>query len=170
MKGKKFLVVGMLLAVMSLALVGCGGGGSSTDNEGSLVQSIVTSTEGSSAAEATTGTTATSGTATEAATTVQTVEQMASEQVAEEADTSMKADDLVGNWVDVNDSTRFANIVKDGENYSYEDNDGKYPATFKDGVLKVEVAANDFADVYIDTVSGHLMLVYQDNVAEFAKK
>jgi hypothetical protein len=169
MKGKKFLVVGMLLAVMSLALVGCGGGGSSA-TEGSLVQSIATSTESSAAAEATTGTTATSGTATEAATTVQTVEQMASAQIAEEADTSMKADDLIGSWVDVTDSTRFANIVKDGENYTYEDNDGKYKASFKDAVLKVEVAANDFAEVYIDSASGHLMLVYQDNVSEFSKK
>jgi hypothetical protein len=168
MKGKKFLVVGMLLAVMSLALVGCGG--SSSANEGSLVQSIATSAGNSAAAEATAGTTETSGAATEAATTVQTVEQMASAQVAEEADTSKKADDLVGNWVDVTDSTRFANIVKDGENYLYEDNDGKYSATFKDAVLKVEVAANDFADVYIDSASGHLVLVYGDNIAEFAKK
>lgn len=169
MKGKKFLVVGMLLAVMSLALVGCGGGGSSA-NEGSLVQSIATSTEGPTGAEATAGSDATSGSATEAATTVQTVEQMASEQVSEEADTSKKVDDLLGNWVDITDSTRFANILKDGENYTYEDNDGKYAASFKDGVLKVEVAANDFADVYIDAASGHLMLVYADNVAEFSKK
>ncbi len=169
MKGKKFLVVGMLLAVMSLTLVGCGGGGSSA-NEGSLVQSIATSTESPTDAEAATGTTATSGAGTEAATTVQTVEQMASDQVAEEADTSKKVDDLLGSWVDVTDSSRFANIVKDGDNYTYEDNDGKYNASFKDGVLKVEVAANDFADVYIDSASGHLMLVYADNIVEFSQK
>lgn len=170
MKGKKLLAVVMLAGTVSLLFAGCGGGNAS-ENEGSLVQSIATAEEVSTVSEAVTAATTTSSSGvTEAAATTETVEQMASAQVAEEANTSMKADDLVGSWVDVNDSTRFANIVKDGENYSYEDNDGKYAATFKDGVLKVEVAAGDYADVYIDIVSGHLMLVYQDNIEEFNKK
>lgn len=94
------------------------------------------------------------------------------EEALPEVDTSASVDVLVGNWVDISDSTYFANITKDGEVYKYEDNDGKYDATFKDGKLIVPVsdAENDFAEVYVDAGTGHLCVLYQGGIAEFEKK
>lgn len=181
MNGKRLLVACVLAGVLSFAVVGCGGG-NNADNEGSLVQSIVTATESSEvAAEASADSTATTGAAAEAATgaaaeasteaetSAQSVEEMASAQVNQEAKTNIEVKDLVGKWININDSTRFANIAVDGGNFTYEDNDGKYTASLENGILKVKVGDNDFADVYIDLASGHLMLVYQDNTEEFAK-
>jgi hypothetical protein len=146
MKVKKLLVVGMLMTVMLLAFAGCGG---SDSGDSAAADSAVEST---APAEA------------------ETVEQAATEQIAEAANTQTKAEDLVGSWVDVNAADRFVNIAADGAAYSYEDNEGKLAATFEEGVLKISVSDTDKADAYIDAATGHLMVVYQDNISEYAKK
>lgn len=151
MKSKKLLVVGMLVAVMLLALAGCGG---SSDQASGDEATAVTE-------EAAAGT---------APVEAETIQQAATEQIAEAVDTGTKVDALVGSWVDVNDSTRFVNIASDGAAYSYEDNEGKLPATFENGVLKIAVSDTDKADAYIDPATEHLMVVYQDNISEYSKK
>lgn len=147
MKSLKLLVVGMLVAMMVLSLAGCGGG---TDASGDSTAAVAP--EGTPPVEA------------------ETVVQAVTEQIAEAVDTGTKVDEIVGEWVDVNAPDRFAKITLDGTAYIYEDNEGKYPATFESGVLKLKVSDTDTADVYIDPASGHLMMVYLDNISEFNKK
>jgi hypothetical protein len=78
--------------------------------------------------------------------------------------------DLTGSWADINDMSRFINITKSGEEYVYEDNEGKLQTAYKDGVLEVKVSDTDIAKVYLDKSTGHLLMVYQDNLSEFEKK
>lgn len=94
------------------------------------------------------------------------------EEVLPEVDTGSNVDALVGNWKDVTDPALFANITKTDAAYQYEDNDGKYAATFENGKLKVQVSedAADLAEVYIDTGTGHLFVLYQGGLSEFEKK
>jgi hypothetical protein len=99
-----------------------------------------------------------------------TDQQATVEQALEKPDSDITIDKLIGSWVDVTSPDRFVNITKVGEEYQYEDNEGKLPATFTDGVLKVKISDTDTADVYIDTKTDHLLCVYQDNISEFAKK
>lgn len=91
-------------------------------------------------------------------------------QTLPKADPKATVDSLLGNWTDINSPDRFANITKTDNGYQYQDNEGTYPATFKDGVLKVQVSDTDTADTYIDTKSGHLFAVYQGSPSEFKKK
>ncbi|HEX2945803.1 MAG TPA: hypothetical protein VHT96_07590 [Clostridia bacterium] len=95
--------------------------------------------------------------------------EVVSQEVAK-PDTKASVDDLTGSWTDKNDKTRFINISKDGDGYIYEDNEGKLQTEYKDGVLELKISDTDTAKVYIDEASGHLMLVYQDNISEYEKK
>lgn len=92
------------------------------------------------------------------------------EQAPPKADPNATVDSLLGSWTDVNSSDRFANITKTDNAFEYQDNEGTYPATFKDGVLKVQVSSTDTADVYIDAKSGHMFAIYQGSPSEFKKK
>lgn len=80
-----------------------------------------------------------------------------------------EADNLIGEWTQVDNEEQFAKITKDSEGYQYEDNDGKYSATFKDGVLIVNVDANSTASVYIDAKTAKLILNYQESITQFNK-
>jgi hypothetical protein len=97
------------------------------------------------------------------------VQQEITQKIVEEADTKTTEDVFAGKWAGVDDPSLFVNITKDGDKYVYEDNDGKYDAEFADGVLKVTVAENDFATVYVDKDSGNLVLTYMDNIIEYKK-
>lgn len=94
------------------------------------------------------------------------------EEALPQADTGTKADELVGSWKDISDATLFANITKTDSTYQYEDNDGKYAATFENGKLKVQVSADaaDTAEAYINAETGHLLVLYQGGLSEFEKK
>lgn len=94
------------------------------------------------------------------------------EQAIAEPDSKENMDSLLGDWIDINAKDCFAQITKVGTDYQYEDNDGKYAGTFKDGILKVKVTDSDTdtADVYIDATTGHMVLVYQNCTTEFEKK
>ena len=98
--------------------------------------------------------------------------QAAVEQVMPTADSSASVDSLIGSWIDIDSNDRFANITKTDIGYQYEDNEGKYPATFEGGVLKVKVSNSegDTADVYIDAETGHMLVFYQDSISEHRKK
>lgn len=105
-------------------------------------------------------------------TTVQETEKQTEvvEQVMPSPDQKASADNLVGNWVGIDSPDFFVKITKTDAGYEYEDNEGKYTATFVDGVLKVQVGDNDTADVYINPETGHLLTSYQENTSEYSKK
>jgi len=92
------------------------------------------------------------------------------EQDLPKADPNATVDSLLGSWTDINSSDRFTNITKTDNEIQYQDNEATYPATFKDGVLKVQVSSTDNADVYFDATSGHMFAIYQGNPSEFEKK
>lgn len=140
MKSKKILVVCILMFVLLISVAACG----SKDTTSTESQTIV---EEQVSAEPATAT-----------------------QVIPTPDSAATVDALVGNWVDINSADRFANITKVGEEYQYEDNDGKYSATFKDGKLLLKVNDTETADVYVDEKTGHMFTVYQGNPTEFSKK
>ena len=89
-----------------------------------------------------------------------------------EVDTSSDVDVLIGNWKGISDTTLYANITKTDTAYQYEDNDGKYTATFENGKLKIPVSddAADFAEVYVDADTGRLLVLYKGGLSEFEKK
>lgn len=142
-KNLKYLVILVLAVTLTFGLAACGGSDSGEGEDKEVVEESTAPAEPDTVEEA-----------------------------LPEVDTSASVDVLVGNWVDISDSQYFANITKDGEVYKYEDNDGTYEATFKDGKLLVPVsdAADDFAEVYVDTGTGHLLVLYQGGIAEFEKK
>lgn len=86
------------------------------------------------------------------------------------ADIKASVDSVLGNWIEVDTPDRFANITQAGNDYSYEDPEGTYEATFADGVLKVKVTDTDTADVYFDAASGNLIITYQDSLVKLKKK
>ena len=94
------------------------------------------------------------------------------EEALPEVDTNSDVNVLIGSWKGVSDTTLYANITKTDTAYQYEDNDGKYTATFENGKLKVPVSddAADFAEVYVDADTGHLYVLYQGGLSEFEKK
>lgn len=81
-------------------------------------------------------------------------------------------DNLLGEWNDVSDSTRFVKVTKEGDLYKYEDNDGSYSGTAKDGVLTIQIsdAANDTAMVFMDPETKNLVTNYQGDIYEYSKK
>lgn len=85
-------------------------------------------------------------------------------------DANSTVDALLGSWVDTSDPQRFVDITKTDAGYEYKDNEGSYPATFADGVLKVKATETDTADVYIDAKTGYMVTVMQDDLTEFKKK
>lgn len=99
-----------------------------------------------------------------------TDQQATVEQAIAEPDSKGDSGSLLGEWKDINAKDRFARITKAGADYQYEDNDGKYAATFVDGILKVKVTDTETADVYIDTATGHLILSFENGQTEFEKK
>ncbi len=161
MKFTKTFVVLFLAFIFTAVLAACGGSNSadstaeysSTDWSASPSESLSTA---------------------EAAVQAQTNQEATVEAALPPADTEKANDEnLLGTWTDVNAPDRYVTITKTDSGYEYEDNEGKYPATLVDGVLKVQVSesdATDTADAYIETESGHLLSVYQDNQAEFMKK
>ena len=97
-------------------------------------------------------------------------QQATVEQAVETPDTAATVDSLIGSWIDIASEDRFVNITKNGAEYEYEDNEGKLPATFQDGALKLKVSDTETADVFINPENGYLTLVYLDNISEYKKK
>lgn len=145
MRKRNVLVVGAVAAVLVFGLMGCGG----SSDDASVPATIE---EATGPAEA------------------QTIVQAATQQIAESVDTKSSVDVILGSWVNIAAADQFANITKEGDKYQYEDNDGKYPAEFVDGILKVKVDDTTTADVYVDVDTGNLKLSFGDNVSEFKKK
>jgi hypothetical protein len=80
-------------------------------------------------------------------------------------------DSVVGNWVDVTDATRFANVVKAADgSITWEDNEGKYKSTFKDGALTIAVNDTETATAYFDAKASQLICVYGGQETKFKKK
>lgn len=142
---KKILIICMTALVLTFTFVACGVGSSELEVIPTDEQSVQQQSEGKPDKEVVT-------------------------QEPAVQDTNVDASDLTGSWTDVSDGSRFVNITQDGDEYVYEDNEGKLPAGYKDGALEVKLSDTDTAKVYIDKSTGHLMLVYQDNMSEFKKK
>jgi predicted small secreted protein len=87
-----------------------------------------------------------------------------------EVDKLCPVDKLLGEWVEKDDATRFARIAKDGDTYVYEDNEGKYPATFQAGAMDVMVDDTNTAIVYLDVKTGELLCVYNKEGVRFIRK
>jgi ABC-type oligopeptide transport system substrate-binding subunit len=139
MKSKKILVVCILMFVLLFSIAACGSKDTSSTEDQTTVAEEVSA---------------------EPATATQTIPT---------PDPSATVDALLGTWVDINTPEETVNITKVGEEYQYEDKDGKYTGTFKDGKLILTVET-ETAEVYIDSKTGHMFTVYQDNPTEFSKK
>jgi hypothetical protein len=97
------------------------------------------------------------------------VEAATAEEVIPTADPSESIDSLLGTWTDVNSVDRFAEITKTDTGYLYKDNEGTYPATFKDGKLTLQLSDTETAEVSYDIKTGHMFSIYQDSPTEFKK-
>ncbi|NLK86947.1 MAG: hypothetical protein GX279_05595 [Clostridiaceae bacterium] len=98
------------------------------------------------------------------------VEQVIAEQIVESADKEADTDAFVGDWVGTDDESLFVKITKDGDKYTFEDNDGPYEAVMEEGILKVTVTEGDYADVYVDKDTGDLVLTYYDSIISYTRK
>jgi hypothetical protein len=151
MQGFKFTALSVLLIIILVCFSGCGNSG--TDSSGTQAnsqqteQTVVQSNSNAN----------------------ETVSEIA-EETLPTADPKANGDALLGSWKDISADDIFADITKTETGYQYEDSDGKYDATFLDGVLKVKVSDTDTADVYIDPSTGHMFLSYQGGLVEYEKK
>lgn len=143
MKTKKVLPIFIAITVLLFVFAGCGGPKEPRGGEAEYVPPVA-----------------------------ETVEQNVAEQITETVDKAVGDEELLGSWVGAYDDTLVANISKNGDEYEFEDNDGKYKGTFVDGILKVAVSdqEGDTADVYINKENGNLVLVYMENIIEYARK
>ena len=149
MKSKNMFTIYLLLFALLTSLTACGGKTTDPSGQQASIQQTAEQQE-----------------ADQQATDLQAV----AEQIVSAADPTAIIDDLIGSWTDISSTDRFANITKADTEYQYEDNDGKYSATFKDGVLKVKVSDSETAVVYLDAKIGHMLVVYQGEPTEFSKK
>lgn len=111
-----------------------------------------------------------SDSSTEVSTVAEAAQPGTAETVIPTADAAATVDGLIASWQDINSADRFANITKVGDAYQYEDNDGKYTGTFSAGKLVVTVSETETADVFVDSKTGHMFLIYQGTPTEFKKK
>ena len=88
-----------------------------------------------------------------------------------EAETS-SIEKLLGEWTDINDAARLVKITENDGQFVYENADGKYQGSFKDGVLTIKVSdnENDTAMVFIDVKTGNMVTNYQGDIYEFSRK
>jgi hypothetical protein len=146
MKSSKIWVIFILVFVLSTIITACGSNeASSSQQQSEAVQSSIQA---------------------------ETDQVAAASEVIPTADSKASVDNLLGSWTDINSPDSFANIIKTDTGYQFQDNDGKYPAEFIDGVLKVKVSDNetDTADVYIDVNTSHMLVDYQGSTSEYSKK
>jgi len=78
---------------------------------------------------------------------------------------------LLGQWVNAKGSYNdWVKITKRGENYTYEDRDGKYPAVYKDGELKIDAGEFDLEAVaYYQEETKLLILMYRGQEKKFKR-
>lgn len=67
------------------------------------------------------------------------------------------AEKYIGEWENIKSSSRFAKIYKVGDSYVWEDNEGKYPASFKDRKLKVSSPFGELDVLYLEE-SDHIII------------
>lgn len=86
-------------------------------------------------------------------------------------------DQLLGEWVDIDSPDRWVLISEKPNDmaypYYFEDNEGKYKASFETGELKVVLSqAIDFnyMSVFFDEALGNMVYVYEGEVSKFSKK
>ncbi|MFX4261220.1 hypothetical protein ACOBQJ_03350 [Pelotomaculum propionicicum] len=54
-----------------------------------------------------------------------------------------KGNEFVGKWVNDKDKNDVATITSNGDSYYWEDKDGKFPSTYKDGFLAIHTGIGD---------------------------
>jgi len=77
---------------------------------------------------------------------------------------------LTGKWLCMDEAGRYVAIAKSGNTYVYEDNEGKYLAVFKAGVLEIKVSGTETAKAYLDMNTGNLILEYQESMWEYSRE
>lgn len=65
---------------------------------------------------------------------------------------------------------RYAVISKSGNTYVYEDNEGKYIAVLKEGVLEIKVTEAETAIAYLEESTGNLILEYKESMWEYSRE
>lgn len=143
-------MVGIIIAVLLLSMTACGKSSDSNDEQTSVTQSEEIDQSIQDA----------------------TNQQATLEQALPTVDPNETADVLIGSWYEKSSPEHFVNITKVEEGYQVEDNDGKYAATFGQGILTVKVSdtETDTASIFYDAKSGRIILVYQDVPTQFEKK
>jgi foldase protein PrsA len=91
------------------------------------------------------------------------------ERIRSFSQTNIEVVSFLGKWIDINSPEHFISITKSDKEYQFEDNDGKYPAIFKDGRLIIQISNDDTAEVYYDSASIHIFTVYQEGITEYKK-
>jgi hypothetical protein len=152
MKSSKILVILILVFALVAGMTACGNNKTSSSGQQADTQQQSEAVQSSIQAE--------------------TDQVAVASEVIPTVDSKASADSLIGSWKDINSPDRIVNITKTDTGYEYADNEGKYPAIFKDGVLKVKVSDSDSdtADIYVDAKTGHMLSVYQGNTSEYSKK
>lgn len=175
MKNMRLFTV-LLAVVLIFSLSACGGKGTSADTSAvssadkqaradKLAEEAEKIPEPDTVQDQSAGTGESTSTSSSSSTTTTTTADVAAPSAA-------NPDKLLGDWVDVTNVDRFAKITKDGDKYTYQDNDSTYPGTVKDGVLIIQISSdpNDTAQVFIDSSTGNLVTNYQGDLYEFSKK
>lgn len=85
-------------------------------------------------------------------------------------DETLTDSSVLGEWTDISTPDRYAKITKTDSGYQYEDNDGKYDGSFKNGELILQVSDTENAYVYYDAKSQNLITIYQGSPTRFKKK
>lgn len=74
-----------------------------------------------------------------------------------------------GSWVSTEHSSDWANITANGSSYIWEDNEGKYPAEYKDGFLAINTGfGTALASINKDT--GNMEVTFLGDKEVYKKK
>lgn len=137
-------LIPLLILILSAVLTACGGSDTSIDSSSSVSTSIEVAENDS-----------------------QEIDSLAPPEP------QATVDILLGEWVDVDYPERYVKITKTSTGYLYEDNDGKYNATFEKGVLKLNVSVyteSENAEAYYENKLGNMVMIYKETLSKFKKK
>ena len=165
---RKFFLLVLALCIMAGAAA-CGGSGKTTGDTAATEATAAdngTAADNASAADSSSKTDSTAASSVE----VGVVQDGDSSNEFPPVDETLTDASVLGEWTDISSPDRYAKITKTDSGYQYEDNDGKYDGSFKNGELTLQVSDTDNAHVYYDAKSQNLITIYQGTPTRFKKK
>jgi hypothetical protein len=81
---------------------------------------------------------------------------------------SSKGSELVGDWIDITDPTEKVQISKTNNEFTWEDNDGIYPAAYNNGTLTIETGFGQ-ATAYYDKETRNIVTSFLGKQYRFCK-